>query len=134
MIAIAIHGGAGPLHAVEPDVAHEHEYRAALEHAVQSAHAQLQHGAAAVDAVANVIVLMKDSGLYNAGRGAVINQAAVCELDASIMDGVTGAAGAVARAQRTQPDSPRKTRHGAGRRTCCSWVMAPSTRAQGAHS
>lgn len=96
MIAIAIHGGAGPLHAVEPDVAHEREYRAALEHAVQSAHVQLQHGAAAVDAVANVIVLMEDSGLYNAGRGAVINQAAVCELDASIMDGATGAAGAVA--------------------------------------
>jgi len=96
MIAIAIHGGAGPLHVAEADPVREQEYRAALERAVQTAHAQLQRGGAAIDVVMSVIVLMEDSGLYNAGRGAVVNHAGGCELDAAIMDGATGTAGAVA--------------------------------------
>jgi beta-aspartyl-peptidase (threonine type) len=96
MVAIAIHGGAGRLHAADMEAAREREYLGALGHAVRTGHTRLQGGATAVEVVVSVIALMEDSGLYNAGRGAVVNDAGRRELDAAIMDGRTGAAGAVA--------------------------------------
>jgi beta-aspartyl-peptidase (threonine type) len=42
------------------------------------------------------VKILEDSPLFNAGKGAVFNHAGVNELDASIMDGATERAGAVA--------------------------------------
>ena len=55
----------------------------------------LAAGGSALDAVTAAILPMEDSPLFNAGRGAVFTADGRNELDASIMDGRTRAAGAV---------------------------------------
>lgn len=56
----------------------------------------LAAGGSALDAVEAVVIALEEDPLFNAGRGAVLNHDGVAELDAAIMDGATGAAGAVA--------------------------------------
>ena len=56
----------------------------------------LRSGGAALDAVEATIRLLEDDPLFNAGRGAVFTATGRNELDASIMDGATLNAGAVA--------------------------------------
>lgn len=56
----------------------------------------LAAGASAIDTVEAAIVTMEDSGLFNAGKAAITNSAGYVETDASIMDGRTRDAGAVA--------------------------------------
>ncbi|MGB6231819.1 MAG: isoaspartyl peptidase/L-asparaginase, partial [Litorimonas sp.] len=56
----------------------------------------LRGGASALDVVEAAIVAMEDSGLFNAGRAAITNAGGFVETDASIMDGRTLDAGAVA--------------------------------------
>jgi beta-aspartyl-peptidase (threonine type) len=56
----------------------------------------LEKGGSSLDAVEAAIRLMEDSPLFNAGKGAVFTSAGTNELDASIMDGKTLKAGAVA--------------------------------------
>ena len=74
----------------------EREYRASLEQIVSAGHAILDRGGSALDAIVAVVSMMEDCGLYNAGRGSAANRDGERELDASIMDGATLAAGAVA--------------------------------------
>lgn len=93
--AIAIHGGAG----VEPDAltdAQKQQHDAALRNAIEVGRKILAEGGTALDAVEQTIRVLEDEPLYNAGKGAVFNSAGGHELDASIMDGATGKAGAVA--------------------------------------
>ncbi len=59
----------------------------------------LARGGASLDAVVAAIKVLEDSPLFNAGHGAAMNAEGVCELDASIMDGRTQDAGAVAGVQ-----------------------------------
>jgi beta-aspartyl-peptidase (threonine type) len=94
MIAIAIHGGCGER--VPEDAPLVREYRASLEQVVNAGYAVLERGGGALDAVVAVVSMMEDCGLYNAGRGSVANRDGSHELDASLMDGATLAAGAVA--------------------------------------
>jgi len=93
---LVIHGGAGVLVRNEMTPALEAEYRARLSEALNTGYAVLDKGGTALDAVTATINVMEDSPLFNAGKGAVLNADGICELDASVMNGRTLAAGAVA--------------------------------------
>ena len=56
----------------------------------------LYAGGTSLDAVEVCIRMMEDCPLFNAGKGAVFNAEGKNEMDASVMDGKTGLAGAVA--------------------------------------
>ena len=56
----------------------------------------LAKGESAVTVVEQVVKILEDSPLFNAGRGAITNMDGIHELDASIMDGSNRKAGAVA--------------------------------------
>lgn len=95
-IAIALHGGAGTITRANMTPEQESAYLEILESAVDLGYRRLQQGAAGVDVVVEVIQLMEESELFNAGRGAVFTWDGRHELDASIMVGDTLEAGAVA--------------------------------------
>ena len=54
----------------------------------------LKNGASSVDAVTDAVAFLEDSGLFNAGAGSALNLEGHVEMEASIMDGKTLAAGA----------------------------------------
>ena len=92
--ALILHGGAG--------ARRERNYDAEVVHmrqVVEAMKARLDAGASAVDVAVEAVVMLEDSGLYVAGRGASPNLAGAYELDASLMDGASGKAGAVAALQ-----------------------------------
>ena len=93
---IVIHGGAGVITREKLTPELEARYRSDLAKALDAGHSVLAAGGAALDAVVAAIRVLEDSPLFNAGHGAVMNAEGRCELDASIMDGRTQAAGAVA--------------------------------------
>jgi beta-aspartyl-peptidase (threonine type) len=95
-IRFVIHGGAGTILKSEMSAEREKEYRAKLTEALMTGYGILKKGGAGLDAVEAAIRLMEDSPLFNAGKGAVFTNAGTNELDASIMDGRTLKAGAVA--------------------------------------
>jgi isoaspartyl peptidase/L-asparaginase-like protein (Ntn-hydrolase superfamily) len=64
--------------------------------ALVRARAALESGATSLDVVESIVRSFEDSGLFNAGRGAIANAAGVVETDASIMDGRDQRAGGVA--------------------------------------
>lgn len=92
---LVIHGGAGTLRAAEMSAEDRALYEAALHEALEAGWHVLDRGGSALDAVTAAILPMEDSPLFNAGRGAVFTAEGRNELDASIMDGATRAAGAV---------------------------------------
>lgn len=93
--AIALHGGAGVISRdIDPEV--KQQYVDSLEEALELGRSMLHDGADALDVVEEVVRLLEDNPLYNAGRGAVMTNAETFELDASIMDGRNLATGAVA--------------------------------------
>ena len=94
--AIAIHGGAGTITRQSMTAERERAYRAKLAEALEAGRNVLAAGGSALDAVEAAIVVMEDSPLFNAGKGAVFTADGRNELDASIMDGRTLNAGAVA--------------------------------------
>ncbi len=93
---LVIHGGAGTITRTEMTAEREAAYRAKLTEALETGHQILAAGGAGLDAVEATIRVMEDSPLFNAGKGAVFTAAGRNELDASIMDGASGKAGAVA--------------------------------------
>jgi beta-aspartyl-peptidase (threonine type) len=93
---LVIHGGAGVILREELTPTVEAQYRRALRQALAAGFGVLKAGGSSLDAVVAAIKVMEDSPLFNAGHGAVMNAEGVCELDASIMDGRTLDAGAVA--------------------------------------
>jgi L-asparaginase / beta-aspartyl-peptidase len=95
MFAIAIHGGAGTLSRTETSAEQEQLYLQGLSDAIDAGYQLLERGAPALDAVAAAVVSLEDNPLFNAGRGAVLTRDGMAELDASIMDGATLAAGAI---------------------------------------
>jgi L-asparaginase/beta-aspartyl-peptidase (threonine type) len=67
---------------------------------VTAARDELAAGAIALDVVVDAIIVLEDSGLYDAGKGSYRNTADFTETDASLMDGHAGQTGAVAAMQR----------------------------------
>ncbi len=93
---IVIHGGAGTILKENMSDSLEQQYRAKLEEAIRTGHEILANGGTALEAVQRTINVMENSPLFNAGKGAVFTNEGTNELDASIMDGATLNAGAVA--------------------------------------
>jgi beta-aspartyl-peptidase (threonine type) len=98
--ALAIHGGAGTMPKAELSGRREARYVSGLQSALRAGHEVLRTGGSSLDAVTTAVITLEDNPLFNAGRGAVLNEAGGHELDASIMDGATLRAGAVAGARR----------------------------------
>ena len=94
--ALVIHGGAGTMSRKELTPEREQAIRDAMNKALDAGNAVLKSGGSARDAVTAVVVVLEDDPHFNAGKGAVFNHEGVNELDASIMDGATLEAGAVA--------------------------------------
>lgn len=94
--SLAIHGGAGTLERKDMTPEKDAAYRRALQAALDAGTAVLRSGGSALDAISTVIVRLEEDPRFNAGKGAVYTWDGTHELDASIMDGRTRAAGAVA--------------------------------------
>jgi isoaspartyl peptidase/L-asparaginase-like protein (Ntn-hydrolase superfamily) len=75
-------------------------YCQGLARALDTGYEVVARGGSSLDAVTAAVVALEDDPLFNAGRGAVYNAAGKHELDASIMDGATLRAGAVAAVSR----------------------------------
>lgn len=86
--SLVVHGGVG----YEPSPAQADVIKQIL----TEGHALLKEGAHGLDVVQHVVEVMEDSGIFNTGRGGTRTNANTVELDASLMDGKTLAAGAVA--------------------------------------
>ncbi|WP_407067083.1 isoaspartyl peptidase/L-asparaginase family protein [Hyphococcus lacteus] len=95
-ITIVIHGGAGALGPGRYTPEQEIAYKAKLTEALNAGYDVLENGGAALDAIEAAIIIMEDSPLFNAGKGAVFTREGKNELDSSVMDGATLNAGAVA--------------------------------------
>ena len=100
--ALVIHGGAGTLSRESMTPVLEKAYRDTLSIALRRGYEILARGGTSLDAVEAVVRILEDSPLFNAGKGAVFTSAGTNELDASIMDGRTLAAGSVAAVQRVR--------------------------------
>lgn len=95
-LGFVIHGGAGVIKKGSLTPEREAAYKKQLEEAVVAGYKALQAGKTSLDAVEIAIRLLEDSPLFNAGKGAVFTNDGKNELDASMMNGKTLAAGAVA--------------------------------------
>ena len=93
---LVIHGGAGTIDRAKMTPEAEKEYRAGLERALSAGSEILKRGGSGLDATEAAVRVLEDDPHFNAGKGAVFTSAGTNELDASIMDGKTLKAGAVA--------------------------------------
>ena len=96
--AVAVHGGAGTLTADDPATSGQ-SAAARLEGVRRAASLALRilaGGGSALDAVVAAVVALEDDPTFNAGTGATLTATGEVELDASVMDGSSLAAGAVA--------------------------------------
>jgi beta-aspartyl-peptidase (threonine type) len=93
---VVIHGGVGTVsrEALTADL--EAGYRAVLTESLVAGNRVLEDGGTSVDATVAAVQVMEDSPLFNAGRGSNYDERGVVTMDASIMDGSTFEAGAVA--------------------------------------
>jgi len=94
--SLVLHGGAGVIARDVLTPVQEAAYRGALARIATLGADLLGNGASALDTVEAVVRALEDDPLFNAGRGAVFTAEGENRLDASIMDGATCAAGAVA--------------------------------------
>jgi len=89
--ALALHGGAGAVAGRDYAVTEKHLHALA-----KDCESWLAEGRSALDVVEHAVNELETCGLYVAGRGSAPNTAGHVELDASIMDGRSREAGAVA--------------------------------------
>lgn len=93
---LIVHGGAGAgsRQTISPEL--EAQLRDAMSTALALGYRILDQGGTSLEAVTATIVSLENAEVFNAGKGAVFNATGGHELDASIMDGATLNAGAVA--------------------------------------
>jgi beta-aspartyl-peptidase (threonine type) len=94
--SLVIHGGAGTILKKSMSPGQEKAYQQALNDALKTGYKILNGGGSALDAVEATVKVLEDNPLFNAGKGAVFTNEGKNELDASIMNGKTLAAGSVA--------------------------------------
>jgi beta-aspartyl-peptidase (threonine type) len=99
---LVVHGGAGVIERSRMTPDKEREVRAGLDRALQAGEAVLRGGGSALDAVEAAVKVLEDDPNFNAGRGSVFTFEGLNEMDASIMDGRSRAAGAVAGTSATK--------------------------------
>jgi len=99
---LVVHGGAGAMPRAEMTRERETAVRAALTEALERGAEILEQGGSSLDAVSASVVVLEDSPYFNAGKGAVFTHEGRNELDASIMEGATLRAGAVAGLRRVR--------------------------------
>jgi beta-aspartyl-peptidase (threonine type) len=95
-IGLVVHGGAGTIERERMTPEREKEYRAGLENALKAGYEILKRGGTSLDATEAAVRVLEDDPHFNAGKGSVFTSAGTNEMDASIMDGKTLKAGAVA--------------------------------------
>lgn len=95
-VVVVVHGGAGTILKKDMSPELESQYREKLREALSKAYEKIKSGKSSIEAVEAAIVVMEDSPLFNAGKGAVFTNDGKNELDASIMYGKDRSAGAVA--------------------------------------
>ena len=93
---LLVHGGAGTILKSSMTPQLEKDYRSGLELALTAGYQILEKGGSSLLAVEASVKVLEDNPLFNAGKGAVFTHDKKHELDASIMDGKTLKAGAVA--------------------------------------
>lgn len=94
-MVIAIHGGAGTILRSSMTAELQSQYEQGLQQALDAGYTILSSGGSSLHAVEAAVASLEDFPMFNAGRGAVFNNAGKHEMDASIMDGRTLEAGAV---------------------------------------
>ena len=94
--ALVIHGGAGVIERDQLSTVEEQAIRADLDAALEAGNLVLAAGGSALDAAQAAVVALEESPRFNAGKGSVYNAEGRHELDASVMEGHTRRAGAVA--------------------------------------
>jgi beta-aspartyl-peptidase (threonine type) len=94
--ALVIHGGSGNISPESIPEESRKYYTDVMLRALDTGYVLLKAGRSSLDAVEAAIIIMEDSPLFNAGKGAVFTHEGKNEMDASIMDGLTMKAGAVA--------------------------------------
>ena len=93
--AIVVHGGAGTI--IKANMSNEMElaYNQKLEEALNTGYKILENGGTSLDAVESTIKILENSELFNAGKGSVLSNEEIVEMDASIMNGNNLNAGAI---------------------------------------
>ncbi|KGY11384.1 peptidase [Vibrio tubiashii] len=94
--SIAIHGGAGTILREQMGDALKASILADLKTSVRAGHQILVEGGDALDAAVAAVKVLEDSPNFNAGKGSVLTNKEMVEMDASVMHGKAKQAGAVA--------------------------------------
>lgn len=95
-IAIAIHGGAGNITPQNLPTEKARQIEAYLQSVAEESYRLLSEGRMALEVVEIAVRRLEDAGWFDAGVGSYLNERGFIEMDASIMDGKTRRAGAVA--------------------------------------
>ncbi|MDR2502946.1 MAG: isoaspartyl peptidase/L-asparaginase [Deltaproteobacteria bacterium] len=93
---LVIHGGAGTISRAVFTPDKLLEYSQALRSVLLAGYSALLRGESALESAVRAVSAFEDCPLFNAGRGSVYTRQGTHEMDASLMDGASRAAGAVA--------------------------------------
>ena len=93
--AIVIHGGAGTILKENMSDEMENAYIQKIEEAINAGYNILENNGSSIDAVEATIKILENSELFNAGKGSVLSNTGIVEMDASIMRGDNLNAGAI---------------------------------------